>query len=145
MGTPGFVRWNIKEIFDRKDVQKMPTFLEDLIRECPWKDKTDDNEMEEEDCSSIKLAGRRTNDIDVKAADIHIEQLNYKENKEFRESLKEAKAKKTKKKNIMLKMQMVVATPKDQEEMERLEENVPNTVDAHSRAPQNSTPEDART
>ncbi len=26
--TPRFVRWNIKEIFDRKDVQKKPTFLE---------------------------------------------------------------------------------------------------------------------
>ncbi|KAL6196416.1 hypothetical protein ACLB2K_032031 [Fragaria x ananassa] len=73
----------------------------------------------------------------VKAADSHIERL-QKENKELRESLKKAKAKKTKKKNIPLKMQMVVATPK-----EHLEENEPNTVDAHSRARQTSTPEDS--
>ncbi|KAL6124846.1 hypothetical protein ACLB2K_077355 [Fragaria x ananassa] len=49
-GSPRFVRWNIKEIFDRKDAQKKPTFLEDLIREGPWEDETDDNEIEEEDC-----------------------------------------------------------------------------------------------
>ncbi|KAL6220809.1 hypothetical protein ACLB2K_008563 [Fragaria x ananassa] len=64
-GTPRFVRWNIKEIFDRKDVHKKPTFLEDLIREGPWKEEIDDNEMEEEDCASIKLARRRTDDINV--------------------------------------------------------------------------------
>ncbi|KAL6211391.1 hypothetical protein ACLB2K_016618 [Fragaria x ananassa] len=194
--TLRFVRWSIKEIFDRKDVQKKPTFLEDLIKEGPWEEETDDNEMEEEDCMMeeqdytpsfnewvpqssqqeeeqlILMSGNlralmrdlerkqpektlkeklekltKANEelleknaqllTKVKAADIHIEQL-QKENKELRESLKKAKAKKTKKKNIPLKMQMVVAAPN-----EHLEKNEPNTVDTHSRARQTSTPEDS--